>query len=161
MSEADSNSACQSGDLLRLHTRNAAGQMTRSAAFVTTHETTGPEQTGPLQRRADGRDQWRARPCFDRPQARRPLEAIVAKGTCRPAWASIWTELTYQQFVGKYGEFVFPLCVLLAFLVLVHSTKLELVPLVVIPDRAMCLFSAAGGVQLTGGDNNVVHPESV
>ena len=42
--QADQRFRLQPEDLLRLQTRNGAGQMIPLGAFVTTHETTGPEQ---------------------------------------------------------------------------------------------------------------------
>jgi multidrug efflux pump len=67
-----------------------------------------------------------------------------------------WTELTYQQILaGDTAIYVFPICVLLAFLVLVAQYESWSLPLVVILIVPMCLFSALAGVQLTQGDNNV------
>jgi multidrug efflux pump len=51
--------------------------------------------------------------------------------------------------------FVFPLCVLLAFVVLAALYESLSLPLVVILIVPMCLFSALVGVQVTGGDNNI------
>jgi multidrug efflux pump len=67
-----------------------------------------------------------------------------------------WTELTYQQILaGNTGIFVFPLCVLLAFLVLAAQYESWSLPLAVILIVPMCLLSAVTGVLLTKGDNNV------
>src|SRR5205814_367898 len=51
--------------------------------------------------------------------------------------------------------FVFPLCVLLVFLVLAAQYESWSLPLVIILIVPMCLLSAIGGVWLTRGDNNV------
>jgi multidrug efflux pump len=67
-----------------------------------------------------------------------------------------WTELTYQQkLAGNTAIFVFPLCVLLVFLVLAAQYESWSLPLVIILIVPMCLFSAIAGVWLTRGDNNV------
>jgi multidrug efflux pump len=67
-----------------------------------------------------------------------------------------WTELTYQQkLAGNTAILVFPLCVLLAFLVLAAQYESWSLPFVVILIVPMCLFSAIAGVWLTHGDNNV------
>jgi multidrug efflux pump subunit AcrB len=67
-----------------------------------------------------------------------------------------WTELTYQQkLAGSTAIFVFPLCVLLVFLVLAAQYESWSLPLVIILIVPMCLFSAIAGVWLTHGDNNV------
>src|SRR5205085_3322079 len=67
-----------------------------------------------------------------------------------------WTELTYQQkLAGNTAVFVFPLCVLLVFLVLAAQYESWSLPLVIILIVPMCLLSAIAGVWVTRGDNNV------
>ena len=67
-----------------------------------------------------------------------------------------WTELTYQQkLAGNTAILVFPLCVLLVFLVLAAQYESWSLPLVIILIVPMCLLSAIAGVWLTRGDNNV------
>ena len=51
--------------------------------------------------------------------------------------------------------FVFPLCILLVFLVLAAQYESFSLPLAVILIVPMCLLFAVGGIWLTGGDNNV------
>jgi multidrug efflux pump len=67
-----------------------------------------------------------------------------------------WTDLTYQQILaGNTALLVFPLCVLLVFLVLAAQYESLFLPLAIILIVPMCLFSAITGVKLTGGDNNI------
>jgi multidrug efflux pump len=67
-----------------------------------------------------------------------------------------WTDLTYQQILaGNAALWIFPLCVLLAFLVLAAQYESFGLPLVVILIVPMVLLSAIAGVWLTGSDNNV------
>ena len=67
-----------------------------------------------------------------------------------------WTDLTYQQILsGNTALFVFPLCVLLAFLVLAAQYESWSLPLAVILIVPMTLLSAITGVILSGGDNNI------
>jgi multidrug efflux pump len=67
-----------------------------------------------------------------------------------------WTELTYQQILsGNTALFVFPICVLLVFLVLAAQYESLFLPLAIILIVPMCLLSAITGVWLTGGDNNI------
>jgi multidrug efflux pump len=67
-----------------------------------------------------------------------------------------WTEITYQQILaGNTALWIFPLCVLLAFLVLAAQYESWSLPLVVILIVPMVLLSAITGVWLTGGDNNI------
>src|SRR5690606_19074221 len=67
-----------------------------------------------------------------------------------------WTDLTYQEILaGNTAVFVFPLCVLLVFLVLAAQYESFTLPLAVILIVPMCLLCAIAGVWLTGGDNNI------
>jgi multidrug efflux pump len=67
-----------------------------------------------------------------------------------------WTELTYQQILaGDTTAYVFPLVILLVFIVLGALYESVSLPLVVILIVPMCLLSAILGVQIAGGDNNV------
>ena len=67
-----------------------------------------------------------------------------------------WTELTYQEILaGNTMLLIFPLCVLLVYLVLAAQYESWSLPLTVILIVPMTLFSAIAGVWLTGGDNNV------
>ena len=153
--QADQRFRLQPEDILRLQTRNAAGQMIPLGAFVTTHETTGPERTahynglltaeinaGPAAGHSSG-------------EAQKALEAIVQRDLPN-GMGFEWTELTYQQILaGNTAVFVFPICVLLAFLVLVAQYESWSLPLVVILIVPMCLLCALIGVQITHGDDNV------
>jgi multidrug efflux pump subunit AcrB len=67
-----------------------------------------------------------------------------------------WTDLTYQQILaGNTALFVFPLCVVLAFLVLAAQYESWSLPLAVILIVPMSLLSAIAGVWVTRGDNNI------
>ncbi|MBC7018244.1 efflux RND transporter permease subunit, partial [Salmonella enterica] len=67
-----------------------------------------------------------------------------------------WTELTHQQLLaGNTALFVFPLCVLLVFLVLAAQYESWSLPLSVILIVPMCLLAAIAGVWIDGSDNNI------
>ncbi len=67
-----------------------------------------------------------------------------------------WTELTYQQILaGNTAMIVFPICLLLVFLVLAAKYESLFLPLSIILIVPMCLLSAIVGVWITGGDNNI------
>jgi gold/copper resistance efflux pump len=83
------------------------------------------------------------------------MESIL-KATLPEGFGHEWTDLSFQQIQeGQAGLLVFPLAVLLAFLVLAaqyNSWTLPLAALAVVPT---VLLSALAGVWLTGGDNNI------
>src|SRR5213076_3456272 len=65
-------------------------------------------------------------------------------------------ELTYQRILaGNTAVYIYPLCLLLVFLVLAAQYESFRLPLAIILIVPMCLLSAIGGVWLTGGDNNI------
>jgi multidrug efflux pump len=67
-----------------------------------------------------------------------------------------WTDLTYQQILaGNTMVYIFPLVVLLVFLVLAALYESISLPLVVILIIPMCLLCAIMGVLLSHGDNNI------
>src|SRR5690606_23427044 len=67
-----------------------------------------------------------------------------------------WTDLTYQQILaGNTAVWIFPLCVLLAFLVLAAQYESLGLPLAVILVVPTVLLSAIAGVFLAGSDNNI------
>ena len=80
----------------------------------------------------------------------------LAKKELPRSMAAEWTELTYQQILaGNTAILVFPLCVLLVFLVLSSLYESWSLPLAVILIVPMVLLSAIAGVWLSGGDNNI------
>jgi multidrug efflux pump len=67
-----------------------------------------------------------------------------------------WTDLTYQQILaGNSAVWIFPLCVLLVFLVLAAQYESLTLPLAVILIVPMSLFAAMLGVWVSHGDNNI------
>ncbi len=67
-----------------------------------------------------------------------------------------WTDLTYQQILaGNAGLWVFPISVLLVFLVLAALYESLTLPLAVILIVPMSILAALTGVYLTGNDNNI------
>jgi multidrug efflux pump len=67
-----------------------------------------------------------------------------------------WTELAYQQILtGNSSIYVFPLCILLAFLVLAAQYESWTLPLAVVLIVPLSLLFALVGVLLTHGDSNV------
>src|ERR1700752_2137751 len=67
-----------------------------------------------------------------------------------------WSELAYQELIaGNTMVLVFPLCVLLVYIVRAALYESWTLPLTVILIVPMTILSAMAGIWLTGGDNNV------
>lgn len=73
-----------------------------------------------------------------------------------PGFTLEWTDLTYQQILaGNAIVWIFPLCVLLVFLVLAALYESWGLPLAIILIVPMCVLSALVGVWISGKDNNI------
>jgi hypothetical protein len=94
-------------------------------------------------------------PGYSSGQAEKAIEKLL-KEELPNGMTYEWTDLTYQQILsGNTALFVFPLCVLLAFLVLAAQYESWSLPLAVILIVPMTLLSAITGVIVSGGDNNI------
>jgi multidrug efflux pump len=92
---------------------------------------------------------------FSSGQAQAAMERI-ARQELPNGMSFEWTELTYQQILaGNTALLVFPLVVLLVFLVLAAQYESLSLPLAIILIMPMVLLSAITGVEITHGDNNI------
>jgi multidrug efflux pump len=143
-------------DIANLRTRNANGEMVPIGSMVEIKRTYGPD---PVIR-------FNGYPAADLlgeadPRVMSSGEAMakvteLAGQVLPPGMGIDWSDLSYQQATqGKAALVVFPLAVLLAFLVLAALYESWTLPLAVILIVPMTLLSALAGVWLTGGDNNV------
>jgi multidrug efflux pump len=143
-------------DIARLRTRNARGEMVPIGSMVTVKQTYGPDPVirfngypaADVLGEADPR-------LLSSAQAMAKVGEIAAK-TLPNGMSFDWSDLSYQESTqGKAALVVFPLAVLLAFLVLAALYESWTLPLAVILIVPMTLLSALTGVWITGGDNNV------
>ena len=109
-----------------------------------------------LQRLSRGRAQRRPRARAIRAARRRPRWKRCSRDELPNGMTYEWTDLTYQQILaGNTMVYIFPLVVLLVFLVLAALYESISLPLVVILIIPMCLLCAIMGVLLSHGDNNI------
>jgi multidrug efflux pump subunit AcrB len=67
-----------------------------------------------------------------------------------------WTDLTFQKIIaGNTAIYIYPLCILLVFMVLAAQYESLRLPLAIILIVPLCLLFALIGVHYTGGDNNI------
>jgi multidrug efflux pump len=153
--QADQQFRLQASDMGRLQVRNASGQMIPVGAFIHPEEATGPDRVSHYNSLLTAEMNGTPGDGYSSGQAQTALEQLL-KRDLPNGLGFEWTDLTYQQIIaGNTAQFVFPLCVLLAYLVLVAQYESWSLPLVVILIVPMCLLCALTGVQLTHGDNNV------
>ncbi|WP_449427033.1 efflux RND transporter permease subunit [Rhodanobacter umsongensis] len=142
-------------DILQLKTRNAQGQMVPLGSFVTVQQGAGPDRVQHYNGYPTAEINGGPAPGFSSGQAQAAMEKL-AKDNLPNGMSFEWTELTYQQILaGNTAILVFPLCVLLVFLVLSSLYESWSLPLAVILIVPMVLLSAIAGVWLSGGDNNI------
>jgi hydrophobe/amphiphile efflux-1 (HAE1) family protein len=152
--QADAEFRSEVSDLSRLKVRNEGGQMVPVSSFVDLKPSFGPD---PVIR-------YNAYPAADiaagiNPAALSSTEALervreLATQLLPRGLDFEWTNLTYQQATqGNTAILVFPLCVLLVFLVLAGLYESWSLPLAIILIVPMCLLSALGGLWLV----NLVH----
>ena len=142
-------------DIGRLKTRNARGAMIPLASFVTAHETSGPDRVPHYNGYLAAEINGAAAPGYSSGQAQAAIEEVLAKELPN-GMTYEWTDLTYQQILaGNTMIYIFPLVVLLVFLVLAAQYESISLPLVVILIVPMTLLCAILGVLVSGGDNNI------
>jgi multidrug efflux pump len=153
--QADSQFRAHAEDIGLLKTRNAAGEMIPLSSLVKVSETFGPESVvrynGYLAADINGGPA----PGYSSGQAQAAVERIAAQ-TLPSGFKLEWTDLTYQQIIaGNASLVVFPVSLLLVFLVLAALYESLTLPLAVILIVPMGLLSALVGIWLTKGDNNI------
>jgi len=153
--QADAPFRAHAEDIGRLKMRNQRGEMVPLSAVLSVGPGAGPEQVGRYNGFAAADVSGGPAPGISSGQARAVVERIAAQ-TLPPGIGFEWTELTYQEILaGNTAVVVFPLAVLLVFLVLAAWYESLVLPLAVILIAPLALLSAIGGVWLMGGDNNV------
>ncbi len=155
IAQADYPYRAKAEDILRLKTRNEAGEMVPLGSVVQVSQSYGPDRVfrynGYLTADVNGGPA----PGYSSGQAQAVMERILAQMLPNGVKYE-WTDLTYQEFIaGNSSVFVFPLCVLLVVLVLAALYESWTLPLAIVAIVPMALFSAIVGLWLTGGDNNI------
>ncbi|MDG5501228.1 multidrug efflux RND transporter permease subunit [Marinobacter sp. BGYM27] len=156
MAQADAPYRDDPDDLNSLYTRNRGGDMVPLNTMVTLERSFGPD---PVIR-------YNGYPAADIIGQSDPavlssaesLEVVAGvAGKVLPSGMTFeWTDLSFQQVTqGNAAMVVFPLALLLVFLVLAALYESWVLPLAVILIVPMCLLAALFGVWLTGGDNNI------
>ncbi|KLU27121.1 transporter [Caballeronia mineralivorans PML1(12)] len=138
-----------------LKTRNANGEMVPLSSLVKVTPTFGPEMVVRYNGYTAADINGGPAPGYSSGQAQAAVARIAAE-TLPRGFKFEWTDLTYQQeLAGNAALVVFPVSVLLVYLVLAALYESLTLPLAVILIVPMSIFSALLGVWLTHGDNNI------
>ncbi|MPY91057.1 MAG: multidrug efflux RND transporter permease subunit [Luteitalea sp.] len=153
--QAESAYRLQPEQIRRLETRNAQGDMVPLGSLVSVQRGYGPDQVMHYNGYPAAEINGGPAPGFSSGQAQDAIAGIL--GDSLPSSMTFeWTELAYQELLaGNTMIYIFPLCVLLVYIVLAAQYESWSLPLTIILIVPMTLFSAIAGVWLTGGDNNV------
>lgn len=139
----------------QLKVRSANGDMIPLGSFVSVTQTAGPDRVMHYNGYTTAEINGAPAAGFSSGEAQAAIEQILAE-TLPNGMTYEWTELTYQQILaGNTALLVFPLVVLLVFLVLAAQYESLSLPLAIILIVPMTLLSAMTGVILSGGDNNI------
>ena len=153
--QADAPFRMTANDIGQLKTRNVAGEMVPLSSLVTVSPTYGPEMVVRYNGYTAADINGGPAPGYSSGQAQAAIERI-AKETLPRGMKFEWTDLTYQQVLaGNSALWVFPISVLLVFLVLAAMYESLTLPLAILLIVPMTLLSALAGVWLTRGDNNI------
>ncbi|HEX7682388.1 MAG TPA: efflux RND transporter permease subunit [Trinickia sp.] len=153
--QADAPFRARPDDILQLKTRNASGEMVPLSSLVKVSPTFGPEMVVRYNGYTAADINGGPAPGYSSGQAQAAIERIAKEALPRGVKFE-WTDLTYQQVLaGNSAIWVFPISVLLVFLVLAALYESLTLPLAVILIVPMSVLSALTGVWLLRGDNNI------
>ncbi|MGF6346249.1 hydrophobe/amphiphile efflux-1 (HAE1) family protein [Variovorax sp. W2I14] len=153
--QADAPYRARAEDVGLLKVRSTSGEMVPLAALMKVDSTFGPERAmrynGYLAADINGGPA----PGYSSGQAQDVITKIAAE-TLPKGVSFEWTELTYQEILAGNSAFlVFPLAILLVFLVLAAQYESLTLPIAIILIVPMGIMAAMAGVWISGGDNNV------
>ena len=155
ITQADSQFRSKPEDVDQLKVRNNQGEMVPLGSVIQMKETYGPESAAHYNGYLSADINGNPAPGYSSGQAQEAIVDILGK-VLPTGMAFEWTELTYQQVLsGNTAIYIFPLCLLLVFLVLAAQYESLILPLVVISIVPLSILAAVAGIWYTGGDNNV------
>ncbi len=155
IAQADSPYRATPESALNLKVKNDQGEMIPLGSVLEMKESYGPESAAHYNGYLAADLNGDAATGYSSGQAQDAISAILEEQL--PSGMTFeWTDLTYQQVLsGNTAIFIFPLCLLLVFLVLAAQYESLVLPLVVISIVPLSVLSAVVGLWLTGGDNNI------
>lgn len=154
--QADAPYRDDQDDVLRLRTRSANGEMVPLASVMTLRSDTGPFRVVRYNLYPAVELQGETVRGYSSGQSLQSMEDLAAK-TLPSGFDYEWTEIAFQQKqAGNTGIIAFGLAVIFVFLLLAAQYESLVLPLAVILIVPMCLLAAILGVNLMGGDNNIL-----
>jgi hydrophobe/amphiphile efflux-1 (HAE1) family protein len=154
--QAEAKFRNQPEDIANLKMRNLNGDEVPIGAVADIRFQAGPDRVSHYNVYLASDINSQGAPGVSSDQAATAMEKVLAE-TLPNGFGYEWTDLTFQQkSAGNTALIVFPICVMLVFLILSAQYESWALPLAVILIVPMCLLSAMVGVFLKGSDNNVL-----
>jgi hydrophobe/amphiphile efflux-1 (HAE1) family protein len=154
--QAEPQFRSQPEDIANLKMRNLHGDMVPMGAVADVRFQSGPDRVSHYNVYLAADVNSQGAPGVSSGQAVAAMEHVL-KDTLPNGFGYEWTDLTFQQkTAGNTALLVFPICVMLVFLILSAQYESWALPLAVILIVPMCLLSAMVGVWLKGSDDNVL-----
>lgn len=156
IAQADAPFRRTAEDIANLRVRNDRGEMVPIGTVINLRETYGPD---PVLRyngfpAADLTGAWDVT-MLSSAEAMAEIRRIASE-VLPPGMEFEWTEMSYQEATQSSSALiVFPVAILMAFLVLAALYESWTLPLAVVLIVPLCMLSALIGVWITGGDNNI------
>src|SRR5437870_10201255 len=145
IAQADAQFRDHPEDITRLKTRNEKGQMVPLGTLVKVKEAYGPDRAMRYNGYPAAEINGGPAPGFSSGQAEARISKILNESLPK-GMTSEWTELTYQRILaGNTAIYVYPLCLLLVFLVLAAQYESFRLPLAIILIVPLCLLFAITG----------------
>ena len=153
--QADAAFRARAEDIGLLKVRSTTGEMVPLSALMKVTPSFGPERAMRYNGFLTADINGGPAPGFSSGEAQDAIKRIAAE-TLPPGIAYEWTDLTYQEILaGNSAALIFPIAILLVFLVLAAQYESLTLPLAILLIVPMGLLAAMTGVWLTDGDNNV------
>ena len=153
--QADAPFRATAANVADFKTRNRSGEMVPLGTLMTLKDVSGPDRIQRYNLYRSAEINGNAAPGYSSGQAIAAV-AETARQYLPPQYGFEWTDLAYQEILaGNTALLIFPLCVLLVWLV--HSAEYESFALstAIILIVPMCLLFGIGGVWVRGMDNNI------
>ncbi|MEM0911534.1 MAG: multidrug efflux RND transporter permease subunit [Pseudomonadota bacterium] len=153
--QADEQFRQEPDQITDIKVRNAFGQMIPLGSFLNVEQSAGPDRVMHYDGFTTAEINGGPAPGFSSGQAEAKIIEILEE-TLPIGMDYEWTDLSFQQkLAGNASLYIFPLVVVLVFLVLAAQYESLSLPVAIILIVPMTLLSAMTGVIVTGGDNNV------
>ncbi|MEO0443710.1 MAG: efflux RND transporter permease subunit, partial [Pseudomonadota bacterium] len=153
--QADKQFRQEPDQIKQIKVRNAFGDMVPLGSFLNVNPSAGPDRIMHYNGYTTAELNGGPAPGYSSGQAEARISQILEE-TLPIGMDYEWTELSYQQkLAGNASLLIFPLIIILVFLVLAAQYESFSMPIAILLVVPMTLLSAMTGVILTGGDNNV------